>query len=99
MFNIWLAGKKFVIGKLEWSDIDRIDTIYKSNRLSAGLDSRDGAKRNNLVVRASNFGASTVREEFFARGNNATVGAPDVLDDWRNDAIVHMTRYKIVKFI
>ena len=38
-----------------------------------------------------------MREEVFARGVKAAVGAPKIVDERRNDTVVHVARYDKVE--
>ena len=91
MLDVWLTNEKFVLTKLKGGNIDWVYFINESDWFGAGLNSSDGAESNNFVVWTGDFGAGTVREEFFAGRNNAAIGTPEIVEDWRDNTVMHVT--------
>ena len=53
------------------------------------LDGRDGAERDELVAIEADAGI-VIFEKFLGWRKDAAVAAPEILEDWRNDAVMHV---------
>ena len=99
MFNIWFTSKKLVVGEFEQGDVNWKNAIHESDRFGAGLNGRNSAKGDDFVIGATDFSTCAVRKELFTWSYNTAVGAPKIVNDWWDDAVMHMTRYKEVEFV
>lgn len=63
MLDIGLMLESLAMGKFECSEIYRVSVIEKSKRLSAVLNSRDGATDNCFLMRFGNMSAGVAREK------------------------------------
>ena len=99
MFNVWFAGEQFIFSKLQRCDIDWENTVHECNGFCAFLNCGYGAKGDYFVVGAGDLGAGAVGKKFASRRDKAAIGRPKIVKDWRNDAIVHVSRNEVVKFV
>ena len=61
------------------------------------LDGRDGAERDELVAIEADAGI-VIFEEFLGWRKDAAVAAPEILEDRRNDAVMHMPGENEIEF-
>ncbi len=77
--------------------VNREGAVEPAERLSAFLDGSNGAEDDEVV--AVEAGASVlVGKEVFARREDTAVAAPDLVHEWRNDAIMHVAGENKIKF-
>ncbi len=80
-----------VVAKIKLGDRDRVGSIEEANRLSALLDSRNGAEDDAFAVLLDAI-ARIVWRESFAWGDETAIGLPELIDDRRYAAIMHVAR-------
>ncbi len=92
--SIFVSG---VFGEFELSDVDGKGSVEEADWLGAFLDSCNGAEDDAFVA---GFGteAGIFWGEAFAWSNEATVGFPGLVEQWRNAAVMHVARNIVVKF-
>ena len=67
--------------------------------MGAILNGRDGAEDNDFIGGVADVCANAMGKELSARRNEATIGAPDIINNGRHDAIMHVARNEEIKFV
>ena len=63
------------------------------------LNGRDGAEDNDFIGRVADFCASAMGKKFSARRDEAAIRAPEVINNGRHDAAMHVARNEEIKFV
>lgn len=87
--NIRFTFVEFVMASFNSSTVDWVGMIEPRERFCASLDSRDGAK-DDEVLAVEIDSCVVVLEETFAGRNDAAVAAPDFIQERWNDAVMHV---------
>ena len=85
--------------KFERGGIDREGLIECHKGLVGAWNGRNSAKDDGFLVWAGNAATSAAWEETFAWGEDAAVIAPEIAENWRNDAVMHVAGDEEIEFI
>ena len=89
--DVGFALEEFVVTKFERSGVDWEGFIEGNKGLIAAWNGGNSAKNERFLAIFGNAGTGMVWEEAFTRGEEAAVVAPEVANNWRNNAVMHMT--------
>lgn len=87
--NIRFTFVEFVMASFNSSTVDWVGMIEPRERFCTSLDSRDGAK-DDEVLAVEIDACVVVLEETFAGRNDAAVAAPDFIQERWNDTVMHV---------
>ena len=79
-----------------FGEIDREEGAKLADKLGFWLDGGDGAEADELIAVETDAGI-VIFKEFFGRGKEAAFFAPEILEEWRDGAIMHMAGENEVK--
>ena len=73
----------------DFGEVGREDAAHTAKKSGFWLDGRDGAERDEFVAIEADAGI-VIFEEFLGWREEAAVGAPEILENWRYGAVVHV---------
>ena len=88
-FYVWLAFVGSVMGDGNFGEVDRKEGAKFADKLGFWLDGSNGAEADELIAVEADAGI-VIFEEFFGRGKEAALLAPEILEERWNGAIMHV---------